>query len=212
MDCIYLTMLPMMLNLFNQSMQNHTAIVMKKILEIYKGFKELKKLVDVASCLGANMSLIVNTYPQITGINFDLPYVIKNAPCSSSVEHVEGDMFVNVPSGQAIFTKILQNRLWLQTSIEAVKWLAKQACAFRGHDESIKSSNSGNFIKMIKYSARMNKDIVDAVLENASGSAKYTSSDIQKELLNIISNRVWQKIREEIGDAKFCILVDEAQD
>lgn len=57
---------------------------MKKILEIYKGFKELKKLVDVASCLGANMSLIVNTYPQITGINFDLPYVIKNAPCSSS--------------------------------------------------------------------------------------------------------------------------------
>ncbi|KDO53453.1 hypothetical protein CISIN_1g044482mg [Citrus sinensis] len=102
MDCIYLTMLPMMLNLFNQSMQNHTAIVMKKILEIYKGFKELKKLVDVASCLGANMSLIVNTYPQITGINFDLPYVIKNAPC---VEHVEGDMFVNVPSGQAIFTK-----------------------------------------------------------------------------------------------------------
>ncbi|GAY64883.1 hypothetical protein CUMW_237030, partial [Citrus unshiu] len=88
MDCIYLTMLPMMLNLFNQSMQNHTAIVMKKILEIYKGFKELKKLVDVASCLGANMSLIVNTYPQITG-----------------VEHVEGDMFVNVPSGQAIFTK-----------------------------------------------------------------------------------------------------------
>ncbi|ESR45114.1 hypothetical protein CICLE_v10003181mg, partial [Citrus x clementina] len=107
MDCIYLTMLPMMLNLFNQSMQNHTAIVMKKILEIYKGFKELKKLVDVASCLGANMSLIVNTYPQITGINFDLPYVIKNAPCSSSVEHVEGDMFVNVPSGQAIFTKSL---------------------------------------------------------------------------------------------------------
>ncbi|GAY64884.1 hypothetical protein CUMW_237030, partial [Citrus unshiu] len=90
MDCIYLTMLPMMLNLFNQSMQNHTAIVMKKILEIYKGFKELKKLVDVASCLGANMSLIVNTYPQITG-----------------VEHVEGDMFVNVPSGQAIFTKVI---------------------------------------------------------------------------------------------------------
>ncbi|GAY64886.1 hypothetical protein CUMW_237030, partial [Citrus unshiu] len=111
MDCIYLTMLPMMLNLFNQSMQNHTAIVMKKILEIYKGFKELKKLVDVASCLGANMSLIVNTYPQITG-----------------VEHVEGDMFVNVPSGQAIFTKLTILPLVLaETCNSALQTFGKKA-------------------------------------------------------------------------------------
>ena len=58
----------------------------------------------------------------------------------------------------------------------------------------------------------MNKDIVEVVLENTMGNAKYTSSDIQKELLNVIVNRVWQKIREEIGDAKFCILVNKAQD
>ncbi|ESR42709.1 hypothetical protein CICLE_v10013852mg [Citrus x clementina] len=54
----------------------------------------------------------------------------------------------------------------------------------------------------------MNKDIVEVVLENTMGNAKYTSSDIQKELLNVIVNR----IREEIGDAKFCILVNKAQD
>ncbi|KDO46461.1 hypothetical protein CISIN_1g038348mg, partial [Citrus sinensis] len=83
-------------------------------------------------------------------------------------------------------------KFWFQTSIEAVKWLAKQACAFRGHGESIKSSNPRNFIEMIKYSVRMNKDIA--------------------ELLNIIANKVRQKIREEIEDVKFCILVDEAQD
>ncbi|ESR45113.1 hypothetical protein CICLE_v10003305mg, partial [Citrus x clementina] len=123
--------------------------------------------------------------------------MLKWGGLKNASQHI--DRVMNAQSSQ----QILQNRLWLQTSIEAVKWLAKQACAFRGHDESIKSSNSGNFIEMIKYSARMNKDIVDAVLENASGNAKYTSSDIQKELLNIISNRVRQKIREEIGDAKF---------
>ncbi|KDO53454.1 hypothetical protein CISIN_1g038382mg [Citrus sinensis] len=116
--------------------------------------------------------------------------MLKWGGLKNASQHI--DRVMNAQSSQ----QILQNRLWLQTSIEAVKWLAKQACAFRGHDESIKSSNSGNFIKMIKYSARMNKDIVDAVLENASGSAKYTSSDIQKELLNIISNRVWQKIQQ----------------
>ncbi|KAH9718193.1 Flavone 3'-O-methyltransferase 1 [Citrus sinensis] len=67
-------------NLFNQSMSNHTALVMKKILEIYKGFEEINQLVDVAGGLGANLSLLVSKYPQIRGINFDSPHVIKDAP------------------------------------------------------------------------------------------------------------------------------------
>ncbi|XP_050258909.1 uncharacterized protein LOC126703892 [Quercus robur] len=50
------------------------------------------------------------------------------------------------------------NQLWLKTSIECARWLAFQACAFKGHDESLDSKN------------------------------------------------------REIGDAKFCILVDEARD
>ena len=49
-------------------------------------------------------------------------------------------------------------------------------------------------------------------MENTPGNAKYTSLDIQKEILNILATRVRNKIREEIGDAKFCILVDEALD
>ena len=35
-------------NLFNQSMHNHTGIIMKEILEIYKGFEGPNQLVDVA--------------------------------------------------------------------------------------------------------------------------------------------------------------------
>ncbi|XP_075487929.1 uncharacterized protein LOC142527100 [Primulina tabacum] len=58
----------------------------------------------------------------------------------------------------------------------------------------------------------MNKSIGDIVLEKALKNAKYTSSDIQKDVLNIISNQVKAKIRKEIGHAKFCILVDEARD
>ncbi|KAK2646031.1 hypothetical protein Ddye_021226 [Dipteronia dyeriana] len=48
----------------------------------------------------------------------------------------------------------LQNRLQLKTSLEAVKWLAMQECAFRGHDESINSTNRRNFIEMIKLPAK----------------------------------------------------------
>ncbi|KAK2639230.1 hypothetical protein Ddye_027025 [Dipteronia dyeriana] len=45
---------------------------------------------------------------------------------------------------------VLHNRLRLKTSLETVKWLAMQGCTFRGHDESINSTNRGNFIEMIK--------------------------------------------------------------
>ncbi|XP_050242162.1 uncharacterized protein LOC126691132 [Quercus robur] len=44
------------------------------------------------------------------------------------------------------------------------------------------------------------------------GNAKYTSPTIQKEILHILASNVRNAIREEIGDAKFCILVDEARD
>ncbi|KAL5845765.1 hypothetical protein ACOSQ3_009289 [Xanthoceras sorbifolium] len=106
----------------------------------------------------------------------------------------------------------LQNRLRLRTSLETVKLLAMQGCAFRGHDESIDSTNRGNFIEIIKLQARVNSEIAGIVLENAPQNAKYTSPRIQKELLNILANEVRAKIREEVGDAKFCILVDEAVD
>uniref|UniRef100_A0A2N9HSU8 DUF4371 domain-containing protein n=1 Tax=Fagus sylvatica TaxID=28930 RepID=A0A2N9HSU8_FAGSY len=65
---------------------------------------------------------------------------------------------------------------------------------------------------MLKYTASINESIAEVILENAPGNAKYTSPDIQKEILNILATRVRNKIREEIGDAKFCILVDEALD
>ena len=59
---------------------------------------------------------------------------------------------------------------------------------------------------MIKYSARMNKDIANAVLENASSNAKYTSSDIQKELLNIISKECGKRFVKKLEMQNFVFL------
>ncbi|XP_040367956.1 caffeic acid 3-O-methyltransferase isoform X2 [Rosa chinensis] len=91
--------------LFNTAMFDHTTIVIKKILDLYKGFEHLKQLVDVGGGLGVTLSLITSRYPDIKGINFDLPHVIKDAPSYTGVDHVGGDMFASVPSGDAIFMK-----------------------------------------------------------------------------------------------------------
>ncbi|XP_066357925.1 uncharacterized protein [Miscanthus floridulus] len=105
-----------------------------------------------------------------------------------------------------------RNRLRLRTSIAAVKWLTFQSCAFRGRDETPQSKNRGNFIEMLKLLGEFNPEIASVILENAPKYCKYTSPDIQKEILSIFVMKVRKHIREEIGDAKFSILVDETCD
>ena len=53
---------------------------------------------------------------------------------------------------------------------------------------------------------------VAKIIEKAPKNATYTSPRIQKEILHVFSAKVKKAIREEIGDAKFCIMVDEARD
>ena len=108
--------------------------------------------------------------------------------------------------------QISNNRLRRKTTIVAIRWLAFQACAFRCHDESIGSINRENFIEMVKLLACYNEEVAKVVLDKAPQNATYTSPKIQKEILHILSSNVKRAICEEIRDAKFCIIVDEARD
>lgn len=105
-----------------------------------------------------------------------------------------------------------RDTLRLRTSIAVVQWLTFQSCAFRGHDETPESRNRGNFIELIKLLAEFNPEIAAVVLENSPRCSKYTSHQIQQEILSISAMKVRQYIRQEIGDSKFSILVDETCD
>ncbi|PHT78814.1 Caffeic acid 3-O-methyltransferase [Capsicum annuum] len=101
----YLKTNSMFNNVFNKAMINHTTLVMKNILEHYKGFEDLTTLVDVGGGLGINLKMITSKYPTIKGTNFDLPHVVQHAPSYNGVEHVGGDMFESVPEADVIFMK-----------------------------------------------------------------------------------------------------------
>jgi len=88
--------------------------------------------------------------------------------------------------------------------------LTFQGCPFRGYDESPDSLNRGNFLEMVKLLASYNTEINEVVLGNAPKNAKYTSPDVQKKILSILARKLQKSIREEIGNSKFCIMVDEA--
>ena len=77
--------------------------------------------------------------------------------------------------------QVMDNRLRLRVSIEAIKWLTFQACALRGHDERPTSRNQGNFLELIKFLASYNKNIEDVMLEKAPQNAKYTSPTYKKK-------------------------------
>ncbi|KAF8029108.1 hypothetical protein BT93_E1702 [Corymbia citriodora subsp. variegata] len=91
--------------LFNNAMQAPTNIYMNKIVEIYRGFDDAKKVVDVGGGIGASLRIIVSKHPHIHGINFDLPHVVEEAPSIPGVEHVEGDMTQHIPKADVILLK-----------------------------------------------------------------------------------------------------------
>ncbi|CAN0906175.1 Zinc finger MYM-type protein 1, partial [Linum grandiflorum] len=100
----------------------------------------------------------------------------------------------------------------VNASIDAARWLSLQGLPFRGNDEGTNSRNRGNFIEFLKHTSSCNKEIASVILENAPKNAKYTSLDIQKEIVHVLAKMVRRQIFEEIGDSKFSIIMDEASD
>ncbi|KAI3461836.1 hypothetical protein Pfo_018499, partial [Paulownia fortunei] len=74
------------------------------------------------------------------------------------------------------------------------------------------SHNRGNFLEIMKHTASYNDEVRSIVLENAPQNASYTSPQIQKEILSLYASRIQRFIREEIGDAKYCLIVHESRD
>ncbi|XP_073138051.1 caffeic acid 3-O-methyltransferase-like [Henckelia pumila] len=96
--------------IFNDAMGCVSTPIMKRILKVYNGFEGLRTIVDVGGGNGTTLNMITTEHTWIKGINFDSPEVIQTAPTYEGVKHVGGDMFVEVPKGDAIILKaVLHN-------------------------------------------------------------------------------------------------------
>ncbi|KAG0552178.1 hypothetical protein BDA96_01G486900 [Sorghum bicolor] len=97
--------------LFNQAMAGHSEMIIKKLLEVYRGFEGVDVLVDVGGGTGSTLRMVTAQYKHLRGVNYDLPHVIAQAPPVQGVEHVGGSMFEYIPSGNAILLKWILH-LW----------------------------------------------------------------------------------------------------
>lgn len=104
------------------------------------------------------------------------------------------------------------NRHYIKTIAEVILLCARQDIALRGHDESDKSENPGNFKAILQLVAN-HDDQFQQSYRNAPRNALYTSPDIQNQIASIMSNMVREVICTQVRDAVyFSLLVDEAKD
>ncbi|MCI0353552.1 MAG: methyltransferase, partial [Acidobacteria bacterium] len=95
--------------IFNAAMISMTAMVIPAVLEAYD-FSGIGTLVDVAGGHGSVISGILEKYPQMRGILFDLEHVVDGAKprfealgLTRRTQFVSGDFFQSVPAGGDAF-------------------------------------------------------------------------------------------------------------
>lgn len=84
--------------IFDRAMTSFSTGATKAVLEAYD-FSGIETLVDIAGGQGRMINRILDAYPTLNGVLFDLPHVIETASVGDRLEMVTGDFFVSVPSG-----------------------------------------------------------------------------------------------------------------
>ena len=100
----------------------------------------------------------------------------------------------------------------LNGSIDVARILVKQGLPFRGHDESKKSLNKGNFREFRNFAEEQNPTLRKAVDKKNSDNSLLIAPEIQKDIVHCFAKEMLHSILEEIGDDVFCLLVDESRD
>nr|WMY23398.1 COMT protein [Stephania japonica] len=89
--------------IFNAGMECTAKIVMKMVLNGYKsGFDGLGTVVEVGGGTGMFIREIVMANPGLKGVLLNVPHVVASAPDHPDVVKIGGDMFVEVPQGDAV--------------------------------------------------------------------------------------------------------------
>ncbi|EFJ10200.1 hypothetical protein SELMODRAFT_3189, partial [Selaginella moellendorffii] len=104
----YMEKNPEFLGLFSQGMVAISNVTMDSVLQTYHGFDEIRGvLVDAGGGFGADIGRVMEKYPHIAGVNYELPHVAHAAPAIPGVRHVRGDMMENIPPADAILLKTI---------------------------------------------------------------------------------------------------------
>ena len=98
-------------------------------------------------------------------------------------------------------------------------WASK--ISLRGHRDSRKNqpelresglTNAGIFIELLNYRKKGGDKVLENHLRCAQQNVKYTSSEIQNDLILCFKDLLVEKLVADVRESKYTILADEATD
>ncbi len=113
----YLSANPKALEEFGETLKAHSAVANVGVIERYD-FAGIRTLVDVGAGYGPLTIAVLEKYPEVRGVVFDLPEVIDAAPANLPVtndsvarrlRYEAGDMFKEVPPADAYVLKLIMH-------------------------------------------------------------------------------------------------------
>lgn len=108
--------------------------------------------------------------------------------------------------------KIIEQNRHIMTISKIIRNLAISESAFRGHNEDIDSTYNGKFLMWLKTIAEHHK-LIKQRIECGPNNAKYISSKIQNEIIEVFKNYIHKKIINEVKEAKYySIIADSTRD
>ncbi|CAF4244083.1 unnamed protein product [Rotaria magnacalcarata] len=107
--------------------------------------------------------------------------------------------------------QIRKNRDRLIKICSTLHLMARQMISFRGHDESERSSNRGNFLEILHWAA-ITDPVVQSIFQDSTSNASYLSHDIQNELIHIMSTQIREDISSMLTNCNYALMADECKD
>ncbi|KAH8023867.1 hypothetical protein HPB51_018848 [Rhipicephalus microplus] len=108
--------------------------------------------------------------------------------------------------------EVQENHLYIARVADILRFTAIQEISQRGHDESARSENKGNFVELLNLFAKYD-DIIGKKLNGGAANAKYVHHSIQDQILEILSHITLTSIKEEMKSSQcFALIVNETKD
>ena len=125
--------------------------------------------------------------------------------------YIETGKAIDVALVSAHDKQVQENRHYIKQVAKVLCLTARQKIAQRGHREDIENTNRGNFLEILDFISE-HDDIVKQRLTGLH-RIKYTSPEIQNEILEILANMIRDKISKELHSSTYySVMVDESKD
>ncbi|KAM7277099.1 hypothetical protein ACFE04_018965 [Oxalis oulophora] len=120
--------------LFNEAMASDSLFVAGTLIKKYKRlFEGLKSIVNVGGGTGTLTKAIASEFPDMDYVVHDLPHVVADLEDKNNLKYIGGDMFLAVPSANAVLLKWILHNWNDEECVQILKNCKESITNFKSH-------------------------------------------------------------------------------